>query len=284
MSWENIMPLFQAGKVAMWTDASVFYGQIVDPAKSQVPADNVGIANFPAGPKANTPFIVVSWGMAMAKQSKNKDLAMKFLDWATEQGTAAKRACSPTSRWRAPRSGTTRTVLAKVNPGLVETRAFAAKNGYPLDRPYMSAVGEARDRDRRADHRVDQHQGRVAESREDGEGQGRKGERAPRGHRRIRQVIASPGSRATPGDVAAPHDCSAGHPPRPRMAGAVAGASRSEPDREAAMIQSSFAERNLQILFPAAGDRLRRRDDALSRSLHAVPELHQLESHLRHAR
>ncbi len=36
-------------------------------------------------------------------------------------------------------------VLAKVNPGLVETRAFAAKNGYPLDRPYMSAVGEARD-------------------------------------------------------------------------------------------------------------------------------------------
>jgi multiple sugar transport system substrate-binding protein len=42
MSWENIMPLFQAGKVAMWTDASVFYGQIVDPSKSQVPAENVG--------------------------------------------------------------------------------------------------------------------------------------------------------------------------------------------------------------------------------------------------
>jgi multiple sugar transport system substrate-binding protein len=36
-------------------------------------------------------------------------------------------------------------VLAKVNPGLVSTRAFAVKNGNPLDRPYMSAVGEARD-------------------------------------------------------------------------------------------------------------------------------------------
>jgi len=36
-------------------------------------------------------------------------------------------------------------ILAKINPGLVETRIFAAKNGYPLDRPYMSAVGEARD-------------------------------------------------------------------------------------------------------------------------------------------
>lgn len=42
MSWENIMPLFQAGKLAMWTDASVFYGQIVDPSKSQVAAANVG--------------------------------------------------------------------------------------------------------------------------------------------------------------------------------------------------------------------------------------------------
>ena len=45
MSWENIMPLFQAGKIAMWTDASVFYGQIVDPAKTQLGADKVGIAD-----------------------------------------------------------------------------------------------------------------------------------------------------------------------------------------------------------------------------------------------
>ena len=51
MSWENIMPLFQAGKVAMWTDASVFFGQIVDPAKSQVAAADVGIANLPRRPE-----------------------------------------------------------------------------------------------------------------------------------------------------------------------------------------------------------------------------------------
>ncbi|MCK9549038.1 MAG: extracellular solute-binding protein, partial [Sphaerochaeta sp.] len=38
MSWENIMPVFQAGKAAMWTDASVFYGQIVDPSKTSIPA------------------------------------------------------------------------------------------------------------------------------------------------------------------------------------------------------------------------------------------------------
>ncbi len=144
MSWENIMPVFQAGKVAMWTDASVFYGQIVDPAKTQVAADNVGIANFPAGPKTNSPFIVTSWGIAIAKQSKNRDLAMKFLTWATSKelaikGMLANITMARSSVWE------DKTVLATINPGLVETRAFAAKHGNPFDRPYMSAVGEARD-------------------------------------------------------------------------------------------------------------------------------------------
>lgn len=144
MSWENIMPLFQAGKVAMWTDASVFYGQIIDPAKTQLSADKVGIANLPAGPKASSPFIVTSWGMSIAKQSKKKDLALQFLTWATSKELAAKAmlaniTMARTSVWE------DKAVLAKVNPGLVETRAYAARNGYPLDRPYMSAVGEARD-------------------------------------------------------------------------------------------------------------------------------------------
>ncbi|MDA8126111.1 MAG: sugar ABC transporter substrate-binding protein [Deltaproteobacteria bacterium] len=144
MSWENIMPVFQAGKVAMWTDASVFYGQIIDPAKTQIPAENVGIANLPAGPKNSSPFIVCSWGIAVAKQSKKTALAKKFLDWAqskelAKKGMIANITMARSSVWQ------DKEVLAKINPGLVETRAFAAKNGYPLDRPYMSAVGEARD-------------------------------------------------------------------------------------------------------------------------------------------
>lgn len=145
MSWENIMPLFQAGKVALWTDASVFYGQIVDPAKSQVPAENVGIANVPAGPKAQNPFIVVSWGMGVAKQSKNKELAQKFIAWATS-ADLAKRALLANITVARNSAWEDAAVTAKVNKGLIETRAFAAKNGFPYDRPYMSAVGEARDR------------------------------------------------------------------------------------------------------------------------------------------
>ena len=144
MSWENIMPLFQAGKIAMWTDASVFYGEIVDPAKTQVAAENIGIATFPAGPQKNSPFIVCSWGIAVAKQSKQKDLAKQFLEWATSKdlatrGMLANITMARSSVWA------DKAILAKINPGLVSTRAFAVKNGYPLDRPYMSAVGEARD-------------------------------------------------------------------------------------------------------------------------------------------
>jgi len=144
MSWENIMPLFQAGKVAMWTDASVFYGQIVDQSKTQIPVANFDIANFPAGPKTNAPFIVSSWGISVASQSKKKDLAMKFLNWASSKEMAIKGMMGNITMARSS-VWDDQVVRSKMNPGLIETRAFAAKNGTPVDRPYMSAVGEARD-------------------------------------------------------------------------------------------------------------------------------------------
>jgi multiple sugar transport system substrate-binding protein len=144
MSWENIMPLFQAGKVAMWTDASVFYGQIVDQSKTQIPVANFDIANFPAGPKTNAPFIVSSWGISVASQSKKKDLAMKFLNWASSKEMAIKGMMGNITMARSS-VWDDQVVRSKMNPGLIATRAFAAKNGTPVDRPYMSAVGEARD-------------------------------------------------------------------------------------------------------------------------------------------
>lgn len=144
MSWENIMPLFQAGKVAMWTDASVFYGQIVDQSKTQIPVANFDIANFPAGPKTNAPFIVSSWGISVANQSKKKDMAMKFLNWASSKEMAIKGMMDNITMARSS-VWDDQVVRSKMNPGLIQTRVFAAKNGTPVDRPYMSAVGEARD-------------------------------------------------------------------------------------------------------------------------------------------
>jgi multiple sugar transport system substrate-binding protein len=143
MSWENILPLFQAGKIAMWTDTAVFCGEVVDPAKSQV-AGNVGIANFPAGPKMNTPYFATAWGMAIARQSRNKEAAMRFLEWATSKEMATKGMLAGITMARSS-VWEDKAVLAKVNRGLIETRAYAAKYGNPLDRPFMSAVGEVRD-------------------------------------------------------------------------------------------------------------------------------------------
>ena len=145
MSWENIIPLFQAGKIAMWTDASVFYGQLIDPAKSQVAPENVGIATFPAGPRKNTPYLAVAWGIAVAKQSKHKDLARKFLDWATSKELAKRGMLTANIPMARSSAWDEKALGSKLDPGMVATRKFAAKNGYPFDRPYMTAVGEARD-------------------------------------------------------------------------------------------------------------------------------------------
>ena len=144
MSWENLMPVFQAGKLAMWTDASVFYGQVVDPSKTQIPAENVGVAQLPRGPKDDSPFIVVSWGMAMSSKTKNSEEAMKFLKWATSKSLAIEGmkkniTMARNSAWL------DESVKKIMNPGLIETQAHAAMNGFPFDRPFMSSVGQARD-------------------------------------------------------------------------------------------------------------------------------------------
>lgn len=82
--------------------------------------------------------------MAVARQSKNKALALDFIKWATSKELAKKALISNitmarNSAWADPE------VRAKVNPDLITTQAYAAKNGFPYDRPYMSAVGNARD-------------------------------------------------------------------------------------------------------------------------------------------
>jgi multiple sugar transport system substrate-binding protein len=144
MSWEALMPVFQAGRLAMWTDASVFYSQIIDPSKTQIPAENVGVAPLPAGPKKAMPYFPVAWGMAVSGKTKNFDAAKKFLDWATSKEMAVKAMLrnipmSRNSAWQNTE------VKAKMNPGLLESQAHAAKNGYALDRPFMTSVVKARD-------------------------------------------------------------------------------------------------------------------------------------------
>ena len=87
MSWENIMPLFQAGKVAMWTDASVFYGQIVDPAKIADPRGQRGHRHVPGRAEDRTRR--TSWcpgAWPWPRSPRTRTSRMKFLDLGDEQG------------------------------------------------------------------------------------------------------------------------------------------------------------------------------------------------------
>jgi len=144
MSWNQLMPLFQAGRLAMWTDASVFYGQLIDPQVSIIPASNIGVAKLPRGPAADQPFIITAWGMSISSLARDMDSALEFVKWATSKemarkGMLANITMARSSMWSDP------SITAQVNTGLVETMIHASNNGYPYDRPFMTSVVEARE-------------------------------------------------------------------------------------------------------------------------------------------
>ena len=144
MSWGEIMALFQEGKVAMWTDASVFYGQLIDPELSQVSAENVGVAPLPKGPAASQPYLMTAWGMSISSKTENPDLSMTFLKWATssEMAEKAMRENIPMARysvWDDP------SITNNINPEIVETKIHATENGYPYAMPVMTSIVSARE-------------------------------------------------------------------------------------------------------------------------------------------
>ena len=147
MSWSQLLSLFQAGRLAMWTDASVFYGQLINPQDTQIPAilaENIGVAKMPRGPAADEPYITTAWGMSISSMTRDMDSAMKFLTWATsremaQRGMLANITMARTSMWNDS------SITSQVNPGLVETMIHASQNGYPYDRPFMTSVVTARE-------------------------------------------------------------------------------------------------------------------------------------------
>ena len=144
MSWSDIMSLFHEGKVAMWTDASVFYGQLVDQSLSSVAAENIGVARLPKGPAADQPYIMASWGMGVSSKTENPELAIEFLRWATsaEKAKIAMQSNIPMARisvWNDPE------ITDHMNAEIVETMLHASQNGYPYAIPIMTSVVRARE-------------------------------------------------------------------------------------------------------------------------------------------
>lgn len=143
MHWAQCIGVFNAKQVALYTDASSLYPNLLDPTKSDVAAVT-GVAKFPAGPKGSIMYDITAWGLAIYKDSQNKEAAWEFIRWATGkemttfvQGEKAQQ-CARTSVWNDP-AGTA------AFPADWAEAVAASVGGRSYDRPLITAVTEARD-------------------------------------------------------------------------------------------------------------------------------------------
>lgn len=143
MSTEQLVPLFQQGKLAMYIDAEVFWKNFVDPKASTV-VQNVGVAPMPAGPKGSRPYNVPSWGLAINAKTQKADLSWKFVQWATSPEMVADVQTGGTfgardSAWANPAT------LKNLPEDYAAALKVSTKNGVGHDRPLVIQVARARD-------------------------------------------------------------------------------------------------------------------------------------------
>ncbi len=144
MSWPQAVAIFAQGKVAMYTEASSLYPNLLDPAKSTV-AGKTACAMLPAGPIGNKTYDITSWGMSIYSGGKKKDAAWKFIRYMTDkprtliiQGDFANQ-CARKSTYQIPEG------IKKFPPSLVQAIFDSAPYGVGTTLPQVAAVGEARD-------------------------------------------------------------------------------------------------------------------------------------------
>lgn len=81
---ENLA-LFNAGKCAMWIDATVAASFVTNPKESSV-ADKVGFALAPNTGKGKNANWLWAWSLAIPSSSDSIEAAKKFIAWATSKG------------------------------------------------------------------------------------------------------------------------------------------------------------------------------------------------------
>jgi multiple sugar transport system substrate-binding protein len=144
MSWPEITALFGQGKLAMFTDGSLFKS-VVDDAKSSTVAGKVGYAPFPAGPGGKRTPVVITWGLSMSKASKNKNATWLFMQWATNKQNQLRALLEgvPAARrsvWKDPKF-----TSSDKNPEWTKVNLEQIGIANPVWNPPVIAVGEVRD-------------------------------------------------------------------------------------------------------------------------------------------
>jgi len=85
IGFTEALTLMSQGKAAMWVDATVAAGFLMDPKQSKV-VDQIGFAMAPQGPAGDAAkgyHWLWAWSLATPKTSKHQAEALQFMTWAT---------------------------------------------------------------------------------------------------------------------------------------------------------------------------------------------------------
>lgn len=142
-SWPQAMDLFIKGKAALYTDASSLYKNALDPNNSQI-IDKIGYAKFPSGDAGSNPYNVTAWLLGINPYSKDKDLAWKFIRWATSKEIVLKtqqkgNQGARMSVWNSSEG------IASFPKELSDVIKESSKGGIDHDRPTVINIGDARE-------------------------------------------------------------------------------------------------------------------------------------------
>lgn len=118
---ENLA-LFNAGKCAMWVDATVAASFVSNPKESKV-ADKVGFAAAPNKGLGKSAGWLWAWSLAIPASSRKADSAQKFIAWATSKGYTELVASK--DGWANVPPGTRQSLYA--NPAYRKAAPFAAQ-------------------------------------------------------------------------------------------------------------------------------------------------------------
>lgn len=83
-SFNEILPLINAGKCGMWIDATIAGAFVTDPSQSEV-ADKIAFAQSPIKATKKGANWLWAWALAVPAGTKQADDAKKFIEWATSK-------------------------------------------------------------------------------------------------------------------------------------------------------------------------------------------------------
>lgn len=142
-SWYESISIFMQGKAAMVYDASVFKPNYENPEKSVI-HDHVGYAVIPIGPAGAVPH-VSNWALTMYSNSRNKEAAWLFMQWATSKEMALQGQLLGIPSARASAWNSQEFKSNDTSPEWTKASVDSYKIASPIWNPPVIPVGECRD-------------------------------------------------------------------------------------------------------------------------------------------